>query len=297
MTHRSTVLHDVALQPGPRRLQRNSPGQSAVAAAPLNAKITPSQATVVHIVDPAHGEISSASVNGALRQQVAATENDTNGFARGYQEGYQKAKQEANQEMQRMAEQLAGELAQEQVVTAYTRAKEESEQHSEQLRKKLHEQWRQKLKQLDLLLEQIPVQFHSYLADAEDDMLALVYEVVCRILGEEGASLPGLRAQLQQCMKAWHGHTLLNIELHPDDIALLHSDEECLKLLKTGGFSSDRSNLRWVADQKVSIGGCRLRSAEGALDARLEVQLKTLEATLLSTRASRKHLAMMERST
>ncbi len=290
MTHEPTVLHDVSMQALPRRLPRNEPVQSvtidtAQNAKAANAAVMAEQAVLVDA--------------GVSQQQhpVVAEEVDTNAFENGYQEGYQKAKQAADQEVRRLAEQLAIELAEQKVRQAYEQASAEAKKLAEQAVKKLEAQWQVKLTQLGDLVEQFPVQFNAYLADAEDDMLALVYEVVCRILGEEGTSLPGLRAQLQQCLKAWHGHALLNIELHPDDLALLQSDEESLKLLKMGGFSAERSTLRWVADPRVKVGGCRLRSAEGILDARLEVQFKALEATLLSTRASRRHLASMERAT
>lgn len=289
MTRESTVFHDVAMQALPRRLPRNESIQPAASDAVQNAKSADAEA-----VD---GQAVPVIAGFSQQPNVSVEEVRTKAFANGYQEGYQKAKQDADLEVRRLAEQLAIDLAQERVQQAFEQASEEAKKSTEQAVKKLQAQWQAKLTQLGDLVEQLPTQLNTYLADAEDDMLALVYEVVCRVLGEEGASLPGLRAQLQQCLKAWHGHALLNIELHPDDLALLQSDEESLRLLKMGGFSTERSTLRWVADPRVKVGGCRLRSVEGILDARLEVQFKALEATLLSTRASRRHLASMERAT
>lgn len=289
MTRQPTVLHDVAMQALPRRLPRNEPALSAsVVTSTLETEGSPSAA---RIVPPAVANGNPAQQNATVKEMEAKA------FESGYQEGYRKAQQDADQQVRHLAEQLAVELAKEKMQQAFAQATAESEKLAAQAVKKMQSQWQLNLARLDNLLEQVPVQLNAYLTDAEDDMLALVYEVVCRMLGEEGASLPGLRAQLQQCLKAWHGHALLNIELHPDDLALLQSDEESLKLLKMGGFSAERSTLRWVADPRIKVGGCRLRSAEGILDARLEVQLKALEATLLSTRASRKHLASMERTT
>ncbi len=289
MTQEPTVFHDVTMQALPRRLPRNEPVQSVTITALQSADTTPAVATAVQAV--------LVDTGTSTQHHVAVEDISANAFASGFQEGYQKAKQDADKEVRRLAEQLAIELAKEKVQQAYEQASEEAKRLAEKTVKNLQAQWQLKLTQLGKVLEHIPIQFTAYLADAEDDMLALAYEVVCRILGEEGASLPGLRAQLQQCLKAWHGHALLNIELHPDDLALLQTDEESLRLLKIGGFSAERSTLRWVADPRVKLGGCRLRSVEGILDARLEVQFKALEATLLSTRASRRHLASMERAT
>jgi flagellar assembly protein FliH len=61
-------------------------------------------------------------------------------------------------------------------------------------------------------------------------------------------------------------------------------------MLSASGFTAERQTLRWVADPEVQLGGCLLRSEEGALDARLEVQLQALGASLAQTREVRREM-------
>ena len=97
------------------------------------------------------------------------------------------------------------------------------------------------------------------------------------------------------------GYGSVEMWLSRDLIVRAHAPNEQLgsiswvtaEFLRASGFSADRASLRWVADPEVTLGGCMLRSSEGALDARLEVQLQALKASLVTTRASRRHLAAL----
>jgi flagellar assembly protein FliH len=44
---------------------------------------------------------------------------------------------------------------------------------------------------------------------------------------------------------------------------------------------------RLVPDSGVSVGGCILRSADGELDARLDMQIEAMKAALVETRKRR----------
>lgn len=291
MSDQLPVLRDVTLQSQSRLLlPQRTVAKSQVSLAP--ARIGLSQ-------KPAQSSIAMSAIPtptpGPVRRLQAQSEEGKQGiedrdYASGYAAGMAAAKGQTVQNERQQVQALAAELTKEQMQKAQASLEQKLQQHAQELQ----QQWQRKSEQLDLLLRQIPRQVESYFKEAEDDMLALVYDVVCRLLGEEAASLPGLRLQLQRCVKAWHGHAPLSIHLHPDDVALLQRDDESQTFLKSAGFSAERATLRWVADPKVKLGGCLLRSSEGALDARLETQLKALEATLLDTRVSRKHMAMLE---
>lgn len=138
------------------------------------------------------------------------------------------------------------------------------------------------------LIGRWPAEMEAMLADAEDDLVEIAFELAGKVLGEHAASLEGLRAQLRIALKAWHGRAALGIHLHPHDLALLQHDSATLDMLRGAGFSGHRHTLRWVADPAVQLGGLMLRSSEGLLDARLEVQLDALKAVLVATRSARK---------
>ncbi|WP_373851511.1 FliH/SctL family protein, partial [Delftia acidovorans] len=130
----------------------------------------------------------------------------------------------------------------------------------------------------------------GFLQAAEEDMLSLVFEAVCRITGEQAVSRDGARAMLQRTVQAWHGRRPLSVHVHPDDLDALQSDAQLRQMLSASGFTAERQTLRWVADPEVQLGGCLLRSEEGALDARLEVQLQALRASLAQTREVRREM-------
>lgn len=280
MTVPRAVLHNVQLQSQPIRLLRPTFSKEA------GSKPAPSE------------ELSNRQRSGKEHTQqpasmpVLATEHQALEMAKqqgqriGYEAGYQDGLAQARRDAQEQVEKLAQELARKHVDEAYSRADQQAQKQIQQLKSELQQQYNR----ITHLSQELPAQLVQYLQDVEDDMLALVYEVVCRILGDEAASLPGLRAQLQLSLKAWNGRTMLSVHIHPDDMELLQGDASSQKVLKNAGFSIEKSSLRWVSDPKINLGGCLLRSSEGELDARLEVQLQTLKTVLLKTRAARKPL-------
>ena len=58
-------------------------------------------------------------------------------------------------------------------------------------------------------------------------------------------------------------------------------DFETLETFAEGLAAADRKHVRIVADPDVSPGGCRLRSADGAVDATLETQIDQIARHLL----------------
>lgn len=230
-----------------------------------------------------------------VTDQDALEEAQRNGQEQGYQSGYQEGMKDAQQEAHQHVERRVKDLTEQRVRQALAEAQLQTQEQADRAQAQLHSQYGR----LNALFQEIPQELNRYLEDGEDDMLALMNEVVCRLLGEEAASASGLRSQLRHHLKSWHGRAQLNLHLHPDDVALLQADKETAELLRGAGFSVDRASLHWIADPDIVLGGCKLRSSEGALDARLEVQLQALKTTLLHTRATRNNVldsAALERS-
>lgn len=108
----------------------------------------------------------------------------------------------------------------------------------------------------------------------EDEMVALCYEAVCQVLGRELLTADGLRAQIRTLLARTRQRGELAVHLHPQDV----------RLLDGAGPPNPDGPLTWVSDPRVALGGCIVRTGEGALDGRLETLLEELKATLLATR-------------
>lgn len=211
--------------------------------------------------------------------------------ARGHGEGYEEGLQEGRRLALENVEQRAQSLAQEMVRKALDEAQQTTRKQQSELQAQMQERVRH-VEALNRLTTQIGVEWLRYLESAEDDMLDLAFDALCRIMGDHLTSKEGVRAVLQKALQAWHGRHPLSVHVHPDDLELLQGDVVTLDLLSSRGFDAQRQTLRWVADTKVRLGGCLIQAAEGALDARLERQMEALASRLVETRASRKHDAL-----
>lgn len=225
--------------------------------------------------------VHPASSAQAVHDEAWARQVRQTAYEEGLQAGRQAAQAELEQRMQAQSRE------QSQVREAFARLQREQEALAQQKQAAMRQAEAQQAS-LQGLLEQLPLAWERRLQDAEEDMLALVFETLCRIVGEQAASREGTRAMLQRTVQAWHGRQPLSVHVHPDDLALLQSDAMLGRTLAAAGFSAERQMLRWVADPAVQWGGCLLRSDEGALDARLEVQLQAVGTTLVQAREARK---------
>jgi len=137
---------------------------------------------------------------------------------------------------------------------------------------------RERLELLDRLLKAVEAQAAQRLADAEDDLVALAHETVCRILGREAAQPSALRAMVKHLLVQREQRAQLAVHVHPDDLEALSHEEP----------GRGDGAWQWVGDNSVQLGGVILRSPEGSLDARLETQLGALRDALLAVRRERR---------
>lgn len=204
-----------------------------------------------------------------------------------HEQGLKAGRAAADAELEQRAQALSREQAQ--LQEAMARLQGEQKQLQQQ-RLAGEQQAAAQRESMQRLLQQLPAAWERYLQDAEEDMLSLAFEAVCRIMGEQAVSRDGARAILQRTVQAWHGRRPLSVHVHPDDLEALQADAQLRQMLSASGFTADRQTLRWVADPGVQLGGCLLRSEEGALDARLEVQMQALRSTLTQAREVRRQV-------
>jgi flagellar assembly protein FliH len=128
---------------------------------------------------------------------------------------------------------------------------------------------------LTALLNALQASRRQWLADAEDDMVALCFGAVCRVLGATAVEPAVVRRQLAHLAAEYGAGAIVELRVHPQDLALAES---------LPGLAVP---CTWVADAGVALGGCIVRRGAGGLDLRLEVMLARLKDALLQARLAR----------
>jgi flagellar assembly protein FliH len=151
----------------------------------------------------------------------------------------------------------------------------------------------ERLQRLDALhsawATQLASQLAQRLAAAEDDMVALCYGVICRILGDSLVTRTGTAQAMRAAIEEWirmseqqaRGDAVV-VHVHPADFDAMKSDDMLARWLVQQGLKG----VRWQAREDVRLGGCIVQSGEGDLDARLETQLEILRDQLQRGRAA-----------
>jgi len=235
-----------AVRPGPVHLVRMpNPGKPEVNSS------APSALPVVAQQGQAPLETALAAAKAAGEQ--ARRQGYEEGFAQGCAQGSERAARELEERAKRMDHEL------QQQAQAACQAR---------------------VQVLDGLIAALPAQIDARLTAAQEDMLALCFEVVCRMLGESAAQPDVIRAQLACAIEALRGKPLVAVHLHPADLAAL-DEERGSAARRPGGVE-----VQWIASSEVALGGCILQTAEGGLDARIETQLQVLRDLLVQERAA-----------
>ncbi|MGJ3703996.1 FliH/SctL family protein [Variovorax sp. AFSI2.2] len=271
----SVVLRDVVMQGHVALTRPRSRGPNVQ---PLQAR---TQATNLVPVRPGRKpeeEGATVAASAFVRANVpAATAQPDEEARRGYEEGLAKGIAEGRARSAEEARQLAVQTAE--------KAERELREHADRLAQELKQQaqsaYQARVQTLDNLIAAAPPQIESRLAAAQEDMLALCFEVVCRILGERAAMPEAVQAHLEYAVNGLRSRRLVAVHLHPDDLAALQKAQSDVPSARWGG-----EDVQWIASPDIALGGCVLQSPEGGLDARFETQLNALRDLLLQSRAS-----------
>ena len=129
------------------------------------------------------------------------------------------------------------------------------------------------LQQLEQLAQSLNQTVEQSLDEAEEMMVSIVFESVCKIIGDALATREGIVSVVQEALRRTRGKSALVIRVNPLDLDLI---EESAAF----GIASEAD---WRADETVPMGGCIVESEYGTLDARIETQLNQLKRTLLAT--------------
>ena len=131
-------------------------------------------------------------------------------------------------------------------------------------------------KKLAAVLASLAAAMDEAMQLTEDDMVALCFETVCKIVADRALQPDAVRAQVRMLMAQITDRRDMVLRLHPQDVELLRRCQE-----PTG---EEVSELHFVPDADVLLGGCILQHARGGIDARLESLLCACKDALLATR-------------
>ena len=117
--------------------------------------------------------------------------------------------------------------------------------------------------------------------EQEDVLVEIAFAAACKVIGQIAATEAGVRGMVREAMRGIPAKHAVVLRISPQDFTLLAAHEHALRDL------AQEHAVEVLADERVVMGGCLIETAAGALDARLEVQLRQLAGVLASTRATR----------
>jgi flagellar assembly protein FliH len=269
-SHPPVVLRGVLLQAPPHALTRPDPLVSELVRRPQPS-------------EPDDASCGNEARSGRSTAEAAYEAGLEDGRKQGYETAAAVALREARERESALAE-LRALSAAEGRLEGLTRGREEAlaaaSQAEAEAAQRANQAAADRLGRVDLLLKGLLAEEARRLEAAEDDMVALCHETVCRILGAEAAQPERVRFMVLHLL-AQHGQRAeLAVHVHPDDFVAVVEE-----------LDGDERPWRWVEDAAVQLGGVVLRSPQGSLDARLETQVAALGEALLAQRRVRKEAA------
>lgn len=145
----------------------------------------------------------------------------------------------------------------------------------EQAEREVAEQITAQGERINVVLAALSQSRRKALDEHEDMLVEIVFTAVCRILGATAATRDAVAAVVRALVDVERQPAQLRVRLHPHDLALLEQ-----------GRSGLDPRLVLQADSGIGMGGCQIEGPDGTLDARLELQVQQLRATLLAVRGA-----------
>ncbi len=131
---------------------------------------------------------------------------------------------------------------------------------------------------LRTLIESLHAVLEADIAGAEDVIVEIAFEAVCKILGDAMVKREGVVLAVREIVRGMREREPLLLRVAPADYDLLIAHRA--QLLQGG----DGKTIDLVTDERVALGGCFVETSGGTLDGRLETQLQRLVDTLTSAR-------------
>ena len=139
-------------------------------------------------------------------------------------------------------------------------------------------EYQEKLSSLRAVIEAAASALDQGIRGIEDAAVEIAFEATCKILGTALMDRAGVMAVVKRVISYSREKEKLIIRVSPGDYAMLNGSQAGLVAC------ADLPGCEFVADERVTLGGCLLEASGGNLDGRLEIQLHQFHEVLLSTR-------------
>lgn len=154
------------------------------------------------------------------------------------------------------------------------------EQGLKESQKALAAQQLQYKQSIEIITDAINAAVQTYIQQsAHDGALEIAFAATTKLLGNVLVTRDGVAALVTEVLKqVMDTHKPVLVRLSEVDCQLLQADPVWLEHFNTV------HDVQFVADHRISGGGCIVESKAGLLDARLEVQLTRFMETLIEVR-------------
>jgi flagellar assembly protein FliH len=144
----------------------------------------------------------------------------------------------------------------------------------------LKQQYREKMEQIQLLLNQAYQQKEEIIAEAEPFLLELSTVIASQIIKQELDESPEKFIELikQHILRVKEKESI-SVCVHPDDFDFIQGQRSHLVAVVNG-----ETEIKIFPDHSISSKGCVIRTAFGSVDARIDTQLEEVKKVILEAR-------------
>lgn len=117
----------------------------------------------------------------------------------------------------------------------------------------------------------------------EDNLVTLALAIARHVIDREVAQDPEVVERLvRKALESFPVDQPVQIRVHPDDLAIIRALRDERPAM---AFGRDETTTIWVADARVSRGGCMVEGRERIVDGRIETALERVYRRLVHSRA------------
>ncbi len=144
------------------------------------------------------------------------------------------------------------------------------------LDEKVAQQMKTLVPALDSAIAQIEDSKHEWLRHWESSVVKLATSIAGRLVRRELKQHPELTLEwIGESLQLAAGSAKVTLRLHPTDLKTLRSEVE--KLIEV---FCPLASAKIVADESITVGGCRVETEFGTIDQQIETQLARVEQEL-----------------
>ncbi|MHC0038139.1 FliH/SctL family protein [Pseudoneobacillus sp. C159] len=145
---------------------------------------------------------------------------------------------------------------------------------------KINQEYKQKIEEVQALLEHAYKQKETIILEAEPFLLELSYAISSQIIKQELESYPDKFMELiKQHILRFKEKEFITVCVHPEDFDFIQSQRALLLAVVNG-----ETEIKIIPDHSVSPKGCIIRTAYGSIDARIDTQIEEIKKVIQEAR-------------